>query len=163
MLSNPSQTQMLCRDGACTWDIVRAGIWPGPVRNISSGDLNTKKACKFLHQIWGKCTFQVAYNLIKPGDIFHRGGKKTPLIEKQQFPIEFWISITKHRKAWKWKHSKITKTLTKFLKILNLFELSLKNKNKNSGLNFSLYLPYGRRHTALNISAHMVELWECNN
>lgn len=43
---------------------------------MSSGDLNPKKVCKFLHQIWGNCTFWVAYNLIKPGETFHRDGKK---------------------------------------------------------------------------------------
>lgn len=57
-------------------DIARAGRWP--VRKVFSGHLNSKKTCKYLLQICAKCRFHVAYNLIKPGEIF-TGMKKSHL------------------------------------------------------------------------------------
>lgn len=83
-------------------DIARAGRWP--VRKISSGDLNSKRTCKFLPQICAKCRFHGPYNMIKPEEIFHRDGKEPSLIEKQPFPTVFWISATKQRETWKWEH-----------------------------------------------------------
>lgn len=57
-------------------DIATAGRWPA--RKVSSGDLNSKETCKFLPQICPKCRFHMAYNLIKPEEIF-TGMKKSHL------------------------------------------------------------------------------------